>query len=100
MIAHDAEVHFFNITADDVQSEKKPKGDKVYYGGAPLLTGGFIDETNYVASGYDKAPLLFKKGDGEKWSYTKSLDEGSDRARAAKIGKDAFGGKVVFFDGL
>ena len=69
------------------------------YLGAPVLSGHFISEEKYVASGYDKTPVLFGKADS-KWKFEKFLDEGIEKKRPSKIGKDAFGGKSVFFDGL
>lgn len=82
----------------DIMSKTKPHGNKVFYKGAPVLTGHFISENSYVASGYDKTPILFTKS-GDKWSYKQMLDDGTERKKPNKIGKDAFGGKSVFFDG-
>jgi hypothetical protein len=45
-----------------------------------------------------KTPILFQKsGD---WKFIKMLDDGVSKTKTSKIGKDAFGGKSVFFDGL
>ena len=87
------------MIAGDVDAKSKPSGDKVQYLGAPVLSGHFISEGNYVASGYDKTPALFSKS-GDKWAFVKFLDDGISKKRPTKIGKDAFGGKSVFFDGL
>lgn len=65
--------------------------------GNPCLTGTFVDETHFVGAGFDNAPLLFTYTGG-KWSFTKSLDAGLSKKRAAKIQKDAFGVTSVFFD--
>jgi hypothetical protein len=57
-----------------LKSEKKPKGSKLTYTGAPILTGCFINENTYIGSGYDKTPILFKKSDD--WKFVKMLDDG------------------------
>jgi hypothetical protein len=62
------------------------------------LNGLFANETSYIGCGFDKVPLLFKKD--AQWGFTKSLDDGFSKTKASKIGKDAFGGREVFFDGL
>lgn len=98
-IAHDSTLHFYPMTEGDVEARAKPSGSKVTYMGAPVLTGNFISEEHYVGSGFDKTPILFSK-QGKDWAFTKFLDEGIDKKRPSKIGKDAFGGKSVFFDGL
>ena len=96
-IAHDCTVHFVSFTADDVKNKSKPKITKAFYVGSPVLTGNFISETGYVASGYDKTPILFSNA--KDWSMVKMLDDGFSRHKQSKIGKDAFGGKSAFFDG-
>ena len=91
-------MHFVPITAEDVKAQNKPKGTKVTYIGAPIVTGCFTNENTFVGSGYDKTPILFQKsGD---WKFIKMLDDGVSKTKTSKIGKDAFGGKSVFFDGL
>jgi hypothetical protein len=35
-----------------------------------------------------------------QWAFVKFLDDGITKVKQSKIGKDAFGGKSVFFDGL
>ncbi len=101
IIAHDSTLHIFPMNEADVASSTKPKdGQKLSYNGAPILTGGFISEDAYVGSGYDKTPILFKRDAGGKWSFVKFLDAGISKQKQNKIGKDAFGGKSVFFDGL
>lgn len=64
-----------------------------------MLTGNFISETGYVASGYDKTPIIFTSNAAKDWSMVKMLDDGFSRSKVSKIGKDAFGGKSAFFDG-
>jgi hypothetical protein len=92
-------MHFFNINEQDVATSTKPKdGDKLHYKGAPIMTGTFISEDSYVGSGYDKTPILFKKIDGA-WKFVKMIDDGINKEKKSSIGKDAFGGKTVFFDG-
>ena len=63
-----------------------------------MLTGHFIDEQKYVSSGYDKSPALFSTADNKQWKFVHFLDEGVSKPKPSKIGKDAFGGKTVFFD--
>jgi hypothetical protein len=48
------------ITQEEVNGRKKPKGSKLTYTGAPILTGCFTNENTYIGSGYDKTPILFK----------------------------------------
>ena len=62
------------------------------------MTGGFVSENTYIGSGYDKTPILFQKT-GNTWKFVKMLDEGINKEKKSQIGKDAFGGKAVFFDG-
>jgi hypothetical protein len=62
------------------------------------MTGCFISEDAYIGSGYDKTPMLFKKENGE-WKFVKMIDDGITKEKKSSIGKDAFGGKTVFFDG-
>lgn len=89
------------MNESDVAASTKPKdGQKLSYAGAPILTGGFISENAYVGSGYDKTPILFKRDASGKWAFAKFLDAGVLKQKQSKIGKDAFGGKSVFFDGL
>lgn len=61
ILAHDCTLHFVPITAEDVKTQSKPKGTKVTYIGAPIVTGCFTNENTYVGSGYDKTPILFQK---------------------------------------
>ena len=94
-------MHFVPITAENVASSSKPKdGQKFTYKGAPILTGCFTSENTYVGSGYDKTPVLFKIDAKGQWAFVKFLDDGISKVKQSKIGKDAFGGKEVFFDGL
>ena len=64
------------------------------------MTGAFISENTYVGCGYDTAPLCFKRQSDGSWKFTGSLDPGFGKAKASKIGNDAFGGRTVFFEGL
>jgi len=94
-------MHFVPITQENVVNSSKPKdGQKFTYKGAPILTGCFTSESTYVGSGYDKAPILFKIDAKGQWGFVKFLDEGINKVKQSKIGKDAFGGKSVFFDGM
>ena len=68
------------------------------YIGAPIINGCYANEDSYIGCGYDKVPLLFKKE--SQWVFSKSLDDGFTKTKQSKIGKDAFGGREVFFDGL
>ena len=67
--------------------------------GNPILTGIFVDDSNFIGCGFDNAPLLFKHN-GKAWEYSGSLDPGLGKKRASKIGKDAFGVTSVFFDSI
>lgn len=87
------------MTSSDVDARSKPTGEKVQYMGSPVLTGCFISEEKYVGSGYDKTPVLFAQADS-KWKFEKFLDDGITKKRPSKIGKDAFGGKTVFFQDM
>ena len=91
-------MHFVPITEADVQSKKKPSGQKFHYPGAPILSGCFITEDCYVGSGYDKTPLLFKRENGQ-WKYVDKLDAGSkNQKKVVATGKDAFAGKNIYFE--
>lgn len=48
------------FNAADVQNKTKSKSVKTSYNGSPVLSGHFISEDSYLASGYDKTPILFK----------------------------------------
>lgn len=85
------------FTPEIVAAGGKPAVQKVTYKGNPVLTGIFVDENNFVGCGFDNAPLLFKLNGGA-WSFSKSLDAGFGKKRAAKIQKDAFATTSVFFD--
>ena len=97
--AHDCEVNFVEFTEEIVNNKAKPKPQKVIVQGNPIINGFFLKDTCYVGCGYDNVPLIFKK-QGDKWSFTGSLDKGFGKTKASKIGKDAFGGATVFFEGL
>jgi len=45
-----------------------------------VFTGNFISETSYVASGYDKTPLVFQSEE-KGWSFVKMLDDGFSRSK-------------------
>lgn len=50
----------------------------------------FINNTTYVACGYDKVPYLFKK-EAKGWTFSKVIDEGINSVRAeAQITKGSF----------
>lgn len=95
---HDSELHFASITEADVQA-KKVKPQVVQGGGLPLLTGQFTKDNVLIASGYDKAPMVFKNEDGA-WKKTGTLDAGVNKEKRAAIGNNAFGGRQVFFEGV
>lgn len=97
---HDCELHFVEFTPENVASREKPKSKRVLYNGMPILCGLFVSENSYVGCGYDNAPLLFKKETDGSWVHAGSLDPGLEKVKAAKIGKDAFGGRTVMFDGV
>lgn len=63
------------------------------------MTGSFISENTYIGCGFDNAPLIFKRQGNGSWSYEGSLDPGFGKTKESRIGKDAFGGRTVFFDG-
>lgn len=97
MLANDCEVNFVKFTPEIVAAGNKPEVEKVIFRGNPCMTGCFVDENHFIGAGFDNAPLLFTYTGG-KWSFTKSLDPGLSKKKAAKIQKDAFGVTSVFFD--
>jgi len=97
--SHDCEMHFAEFTTQSVASKTKPQSKRVVYNGNPILTGSFISENTYIGCGFDNVPLIFKRSANGTWEFKGSLDAGFGKAKEARIGKDAFGGRTVFFDG-
>jgi hypothetical protein len=60
----------------------KAKPEKVFYKGNPFLNGIFVNDSTYIACGFDKVPFLFKKNSGS-WSFVKYLDEGINQVKEA-----------------
>jgi len=83
-LANDCEVNFVKFTPEIVAAGSKPEPEKVIFKGNPILTGIFLDENSFVGCGFDNAPLLFKYTGG-KWMFSKSLDSGLAKKKAAKI---------------
>jgi hypothetical protein len=48
-----------------------------------------VNETTYVACGFDKVPFLFKKS-AKGWDFVKYLDEGFKTAKESLIAKGRF----------
>jgi len=69
---------------------------KVFYKGNPFLQGIFINDSTYIACGYDKVPFLFKN-QGGSWNFIKYIDDGIDKVKEAQITKDSFDGAQTFF---
>lgn len=69
----------------------KSKPDKIFYKGNPFLNGIFVNESTFIACGFDKVPFLFKKS-GSGWSFVKHLDEGITKVKEQQITKDSFDG--------
>lgn len=74
----------------------KSKPDKVFYKGNPFLNGLFVNDSTYIACGYDKVPFLFKK-QGGNWTFVKYLDEGISKVKDQQITKDSFDSAQAFF---
>lgn len=74
----------------------KDKVDKVFYKGNPFLSGIFVNESTYVACGFDKVPFLFKKS-AKGWDFVKYLDEGIKSVKEAQIAKGSFDQSQAFF---
>jgi hypothetical protein len=72
-IAHDCEVNFVDVSKAAQKVKEKP--EKVFYKGNPFLNGIFLNESVFIACGFDKVPFLFRKS-GSAWSFEKSLDDG------------------------
>lgn len=65
-------------------AQQKPAVEKVIFKGNPILKGLFLDENHFVGCGFDNAPLLFKHN-GKTWTFSKSMDPGYGKKKAAKI---------------
>lgn len=72
-LVHDCELNFIDVS--NAASKVKSKPEKVFYKGNPFLNGIFVNDSTYIACGYDKVPFLFKK-QGNNWAFVKYLDEG------------------------
>lgn len=87
IIAHDCELNFVDVSKAAQKVKEKP--EKVFYRGNPFLNGIFLNETTFIACGFDKIPFLFKKS-GNTWNFEKHLDEGANQVKEAQIAKGSF----------
>jgi len=74
----------------------KTKPDKIFYKGNPFLQGIFVNDSTFIACGFDKVPFLFKSK-GQSWEFVKFLDDGLSKVKEAQITKDSFDGAQAFF---
>jgi len=58
----------------------------------------FVREDVYVGSGYDKAPLVFKR-DGAGYKKTGTLDAGLNKDKPEDKSSSEFGKKAISFEG-
>lgn len=93
--SHDCEINFADVSGAAAGGAKS-KAEKVLYKGNPFLCGYFVNATTYVACGFDKVPLLFKKS-GSSWQFVRHLDEGIAKEKQAVIAKGSFEQSQVFF---
>lgn len=68
----------------------------MFYKGNPFLQCIFVNESTFIACGYDKVPFLFKNN-GSSWEFVKYLDDGISKVKEAQITKDSFDGAQAFF---
>jgi hypothetical protein len=95
--AHDSELHFCAIDADQIAA-KKTKRVAISAEGQPILKGCFVNEDTYVGSGFDKAPMVFKKNAKGIYARTGCLDAGFNKDRPKPVEKE-FAKRAISFDG-
>jgi WD40 repeat protein len=94
-VTHDCEVNFANVS-DGAQGDKIAT-EKVFHRGNPHMTCVFLSNDRLVAGGYDKTPYVYERK-GTSWSLIKTMDDGVDRQRKAKITGNSFLDKKVYFN--
>lgn len=57
----------------------------------------FIDENNFIASGFDKVPYHYQNS-GSGWKLVKCLDDGLSKIKVAKITGNSFVDKRIYFN--
>lgn len=92
---HDCELNFANV-AEAAGGKAKIKPEKLMLNINPLLQGIFVEDNQFIGSGWDKVPYLYKL-DGS-WKQINSLDDGIKNTRKLKITNNKFKDMRVYFN--